>query len=177
VRVTVSEVVRAFEVLYDGIHDRAFRKTLPMHTYGERALAPLVRTFLLGWFGRVSPEQRSSLPTCLTGEGSIDFVIGNVAVEFAVRRPAEGRTPLSDVTNSTEIIKLMRHDGPALLVLFDLSPRPLDREALERYRRWRSLGKGNHRKSAFNVAYFHRIKGKPITSGLIRLNVRPPRRG
>lgn len=173
---TVRDVVIAFEHLYESIHDRGFRKTLPLHTYNERTLAPLVRTFLLGWFGHVSPEQRSKLPGTLTGEGSIDFVVDGVAIEFAVRQPKKGKSALSDVTNATEIKKLLKHDGLAVLILYDFSTRPFEREDLERYRQWQSLGKGNHRRSAFNVAYFYRQAGRPITSEKITMNIRPGRR-
>ena len=170
---TIQEVVRAFEHLYASIHDREFRKTLPLHKYRERDLAPLVRTFLLGWFGHVLPEQRSRLPSALTGKGSIDFVVDGVAIEFAVRRPDEGKASLSEVTNATEVHKLLKHDGLALLVLYDFSRKPFSEEDLDRYRTWKSLGQGNHKTSAFNVAYFFRQSGRPITNGLITKNIRP----
>jgi hypothetical protein len=175
VTVRIGEIVDAFALLYAAIHDRHFRKTLKFNTYNERALAPLFRTFLLGWFGQVSPEAQSALPGSLTGCGSIDFLIGNVAVEFAVRRRQEGKSPLSDVTNSNEIKKLIKHQGPAVLVLYDFSAQPFDKDDLNRYRDWRSLGQGNHRISPFNVAYFYRSPGRPISNQPITLNVRPRR--
>lgn len=174
-QVRVRDVVAAFELLYASIHEREFRKTLPLNRYGERDLAPLVRTFLLGWFGHVSPEARSRLPGSLTGEGSIDFIVGDVAIEFAVRRQRDRRSALSDVTNATEVKKLMKHPGRSVLVLYDFSKDAFEREDLERYREWRSLGRGNHKVSAFNVAYFFRRPGRPITSDKIVLNVRPRR--
>ncbi len=170
---TVSEVVAAFQHLYESIHDRDFCKTLPLRTYNERTLAPLVRTFLLGWFGHVSPEQRAALPGTLTGEGSIDFVVDGVAIEFAVRQPNKGKAALSDVTNATEIKKLLKHDGLAVLILYDFSKRPFEHEDLVRYRHWKSLGQGNHRRSAFNLAYFYRKAGRPITCEKITMNIRP----
>jgi hypothetical protein len=176
VAIRIKQIVNAFALLYAAIHDRHFRKTLKFNTYNERALAPLVRTFLLGWFGHVSAEVQSVLPGSLTGYGSIDFLIGNVAVEFAVRRRQEGKSPLSDVTNSNEIKKLIKHPGPAVLVLYDFSARPFDKDDLNRYRDWRSLGQGHHKISSFNVAYFYRSPGKPITNQRITLNVRPRRR-
>lgn len=171
----VRDVVEAFEVFYDGLYDRDFRKSYRFHEYSERELLPLARMFLLGWFGSVSPELRSKLPGCLTRQGRIDFVIDGIAVEFAVRRPGERKTALSEVTNATEIKKLLQYDGRAVLILFDLSASLFEKEDLERYREWQSLGRGNHRRSAFNVAYFHRKPGKQPTTEIIRLNVSPNR--
>ncbi|MGR9149604.1 hypothetical protein ACU8MT_09085 [Rhizobium leguminosarum] len=166
--VTVKAVVEAFEFFFDSLHKREFRKTLPLHQMKERDLLPLVRTFLLGYFWEVAPETRSSLPGSLTGQGSIDFVVGNVAVEFAVRRPTDSKRYLSDVHNATEIKKLLKHDGLAVLVLFDFSRSPFDEDDIERYREWPSLGRGNHKVSAFNVAYFYRdrFETKSITKNI-----------
>lgn len=174
-QVRIKDVVAAFELLYASIHEREFRKTLPLNKYGERDLAPLVRTFLLGWFGRVSPEARSALPGSLTGQGSIDFIVDDVAIEFAVRRQRDKRAALSDVTNATEVKKLMKHPGRSVLVLYDFSKDAFELEDLQRYREWRSLGQGNHKVSAFNVAYFFRLPGSPITNDKMVLNVRPKR--
>jgi len=167
---TVGEVVEAFHFLFDNLHEREFRKTLPLNKMKERDLLPLVRTYLLGYFWTVSPETRSRLPGSLTGHGSIDFVVGNVAIEFAVRRPTDSKRALSSVTNSTEVKKLMKWPGLSLLVLFDFSRFPYDRADLERYREWPSLGRGWHYKSAFNVAYFYR--GPKMKLECMRLNVR-----
>jgi hypothetical protein len=173
--VAVRDIVNAFEVLYDGLFEREFRKSYRFHEYSERELLPLVRMFLLGWFGSVAPELKSKLPGCLTGQGRIDFVVGGIAIEFAVRRPRERKAALSEVTNSTEVKKLLQFDGRALLVLFDLSASPFDRQDLARYREWPSLGRGNHRRSAFNVAYFYREAGDNPGSRSITMNISPNR--
>jgi hypothetical protein len=171
--ITVKQAVEAFEFLFDSLHQREFRKTLPLTKMRERDLQPLVRTFLLGYFWEVAPETRSHLPGSLTGEGSIDYVVGDLAIEFAVRRPTDPKSKLSSVTNATEIKKLMKHDGLALIVLFDFSKTPFTDKAIERYREWPSLGRGNHRKSPFNVAYFYRKKvGKMMETACIRKNIR-----
>lgn len=171
---TIRAVVEGFEFFFESLFERQFRKTLKFTEMRERDLLPLVRTFLLGYFWDVAPETRSSLPGSLTGHGSIDFVVGDVAIEFAVRRPTDPRSRLSHVTNATEIKKLLRHPGLAILVLFDFSKTPFDDAALERFRDWPSLGKGNHRISAFNVAYFYRERSG--TNGMvckcIRKNIR-----
>lgn len=170
---TISSVVDAFRLFYDALHQREFRKTLPMNKYSERDLQPMVRTLLLGYFGHVSPEVQSRLPGGLTGYGSIDFVVGDVAIEFAVRRPWEGRLPLSSVTNSTELRKLLLHKGKSLLVLYDFSKDPFSAEDLNRYREWQSLGKGNHKRNVFHVAYFYKLGFNPIVTDCVRMMIRP----
>lgn len=169
----IKDIVEAFELLYISIRERDFRKTLQLDKMSERELAPLVRTFLLGYFGQVSPESRSILPGSLTGQGSIDFIVDDIAIEFAVRRPHDRRSVLSEVTNSNEIKKLIKYKGRAILVLYDFSKDHFGREDLERYREWRSLGQGNHKKSAFNVAYFFRHANESNKIDKITLNVRP----
>lgn len=160
--VTVNEVREAFQLLYCNILDRKFRKTLDLHHWSEKEMLPLVRTFLLGWFGRCVPEVTVRLPSAPSGYGRIDFLLGDVAVEFAVRRPLDHKGPLSSKVNTTEMIKLMMYEGKGLLVLFDFSANPFEAEDIERFREYPSLGKGNHRRSPFNVAYFYidkRFKG------------------
>jgi hypothetical protein len=66
----------------------------------------------------------------LSGHGYIDFVIDDVAVEFAVRKPGAARSALSASVNSTEVKKLMKYDGKALLVLFDFSDTPIPKNKL-----------------------------------------------
>ena len=171
--ITVKEVVEAFDLLFTSLHSREFRKTLPLHEFGERDLLPLVRTFLLGYFGEsLVPEAKASLPGSLTGYGQIDFVVDNVAVEFAVRKPTAARSNMSATVNSSEVKKLMKHDGLAVIVLFDFSKSPYTEEQVESFRDWPSLGKGNHKKSPFNVAYFHVAKQRPKSLGLITKNIR-----
>ena len=166
--IAIKEVREAFELYFDALHDRQFRKTQRLHELSEQQLHPLVRSFLLGYFGSVSPEVVARLPTSLTGAGRIDYVIDNVAVEFAVRRPMRAKSTLSQVTNATEIAKLVKWDGPALLVLYDSSKAPYDEEQIAKYREWRSLGQGNHKKSPFNVAYFYRQGG---STQVITMNI------
>lgn len=40
-RVTIAEVVAAFDLLYENIHDRGIRKTLELNSWSERDLLPL----------------------------------------------------------------------------------------------------------------------------------------
>lgn len=144
-----------------------------MNEWGERDLLPLVRTFLLGYFGEsIVPEAKSKLPGSPSGEGYIDFIIDNVAVEFAVRKPTAPKSTVSAAVNSTEVKKLMKHDGLAVLILFDFSKTPYSEDQIENFREWPSLGQGNHKKSAFNVAYFYLEKQRPKTVGLFIKNIR-----
>lgn len=77
------------------------------------------------------------------------------------RRPLE-TVPAPD---TTEVRKLLRYDGLAILALFDFAAEPVDIDDLERqYRDWRSLcgiGSGKHNLCAFNVRYFYTEEGEP----------------
>ncbi len=166
---TIKKVVEAFRVLFSAINDKEFGKTLQMHEWNEQELAPLVRTFLLGHFGEIIPEAKAKLPGTPSGYGRIDFVVKGVAVELAVRRRSQSKAPLSASVNSNEVKKLLKFNGPAVLVLFDFSATPLTSQQLDGFRDWPSLGKGPHSKSPFNVAYFFRTADNVIDC--IRKNI------
>ena len=156
--ITVKQVVEAFDHLYVALRDKKFTKSLRLDEWTERDLLPLVRTFLLGWFrhGFITPEHKSSFPGRLSGNGRIDFVVGDVAVELAVRCKGGSKQNLSNTVNAAEAKKLMKYQGLALLVLFDFSNDPLPEDKIDRFRDWPSLGKGRHAKSPFNVSYHYR---------------------
>ena len=164
---SVNQVINAFQLLYTGLRDPDFRKSLPLHKWPEKQLLPLVRTFLLGYFGpRARPEIESVLPGALTGYGRVDFMVYDVAVELAVRRPWCPRSDLLPRVNRTEILKLMKHEGRAVLVLFDFSRDSLDADDLSVYRDLPTMGRGNHTKSPFSVVYYG-LRNDPI-----RMNIR-----
>lgn len=170
---TITSVTESFEYLFHSLYRPEFVKTLRLNECNERELLPLVRCYLLGYFfDAVSPEVQGKLPGTITGNGYLDFVIDDVAVEFAVRRPTAAKSTVSATVNSTEMKKLMKYDGKALLVLFDFSTTPYSEDQIEAFRDWPSLGKGNHKKSAFNVAYFYVEKRRPLTLGKITKNIR-----
>lgn len=170
--VTVKEVVEAFELLFASMHRKDFCKSLKLKDFTERELQPLVRTFLLGYFGEsIVPEAAAVLPGSLSGIGRIDYLIDNVAVELAVRNKGKAKSTISSSVNSNEVKKLMKHDGLALLVLLDFSDSPASDEEISRFREWPSLGRGNHRKSPFNVAYFYKEKKNKLSLGCIRKNI------
>ena len=159
--ITIKEVQEAFELLFASFGDKSFSKSLYLEHWGERSLLPLVRTFLLGYFGEsIVPEAEAILPGALSGRGRIDFVVDDVAVEFAVRIPNASINTLSKRINESEIKKLVKFEGKSLLVLFDFSKKPFLPEDLEVFRELPSLGKGNHNKSPFPLSYFYRERGK-----------------
>ena len=170
--ITIAEIVKSFDLLYNSMHRKEFSKTLRLNEWGEQELLPLVRTFLLGYFGEsLVPEAKSKLPGALSGYGRIDFMVDNVAVEFAARKPTSAKSNVSASVNISEMKKLMKHDGLALLILFDFSKTPYTKEQIKRFRHWPSLGKGNHAKSAFNVAYFYLEKLRPVTPNYFLKNI------
>ena len=164
---SVTLVIDAFHLFYEALQRREFRKSFQFDQWSERDLLPLVRTFLLGYFGpRAEPERMAVLPTKLTGQGRFDFMIYDVAVELAVRRPWCPRADVMPGRNADEVRKLLKHDGLGVLVLLDYSASPLTRDELESYRDLPSLGRGNHTKSGFSVAYYS------LGQAPVRLNVR-----
>lgn len=170
--ITVKVVVEAFELLFNSLHRKGVHKN-PSVEWGEQELLPLVRTYLLGYFGEsLVPEAKTTSPGALTGRGYVNFLVDNVAVEFAVRKPTAAKSNVSASVNSDEIKKLMKHDGLAVLVLFDFSKTPYTEEEIESFRGWPSLGKGTHKKSPFNVAYFYLAKHHPKTPDYCTKNIR-----
>lgn len=154
---SILEVQDSFGLLFSSLIDRTFSKSLYLEHKGEKSLLPLVRTFLLGYFGKsVVPEVQAKLPGALTGMGRLDFTVDDVAVEFAVRRPGTGAHIIGARINETEMKKLLKYDGKALLVLFDFTDKPLTSNDLEMFRIHPSMGKGRHRKSPFQISYFYK---------------------
>jgi hypothetical protein len=151
----ITEAHTAFELLFSKLIDKSFAKTLGFEEWGEKNLLPSVRTFLLGYFRHsVTPEVQSPLPGTVTGIGKIDFLIDDIAIEFAVRKPNDSKNKILNNVNETEVKKLLKYQGKSLLVLFDFSQDPLESSDLEAFRYLPSLGKGNHNKSPFQISYF-----------------------
>lgn len=171
--VTLKEVVEAFDLLLASMHRKEFIKTLRLKDFTERELQPLIRTSLLGYFGEsLVPEAKAVLPGAMSGTGRIDYMIGNVAVELAVRNKGKPKSTISSSVNTSEVKKLMKYDGLAILILFDFSENPATEEQIDRFRKWPSLGKGNHKKWPFNVAYFFKVPMKKLELGCIQKNIR-----
>jgi hypothetical protein len=171
--VTIKDVVEAFDLLFASVHRKEFCKTLRLKEFTEQELHPLVRSFLLGYFGEsLIPEAKAILPGSLSGVGRFDYLIGNVAVELAVRNKGRAKANISSSVNTNEVKKLMKHDGLSLLVLLDFSESPANDADISRFRDWPSLGKGSHKKSSFNVAYFYKKPIKKVALGCITKNIR-----
>ena len=171
--VTIKEVMEAFDLLFASMHKKRFCKTLRLKEYSERELQPLVRTFLLGYFGEsLVPEAKAKLPGARSGSGRIDYMIDNIAVELAVRNKGKATSTISSSVNASEVKKLMKHDGLSLLVLLDFSDNPATDAEISKFRNWPSLGKGNHKKGPFNIAYFFKRPTKKLALECIYKNVR-----
>ncbi len=130
--------------------------------WNEKSILPNVRFFLLGYFGDdLEPELKTELISAPTGEGYIDFAVGNIAIEFAVRLPDETPSKLTSYSNRTERMKLSRrkvqHDWATagVMILFDFSKSPLSNEQLEDYREKPKFGKGNHITEGFSILYYN----------------------
>ena len=158
---TLKAVAEAFEHLFEALHDAGFRKTMSLRTLGERELLRHIRFFLLGWFRRsaLAVEGTVAFPWTTSGTGRVDFFIDDIAIEVAVRRPRRAKANLLSVVNAPEMVKLVKHPGKAMLVLFDFSADPLTAEDLSAFRDVPSIGQGNHHKSSFHVYYFNKVRG------------------
>jgi hypothetical protein len=150
-----------------------FSKSQGLKHWRERDLLPVVRVGLLCYFGRkVKPEVSVDTKWTTSGKSRIDFVIDADAVEFAVRNPGKDYTNVSSRANASEIKKLqVWSQGKSVLVLFDFSSKPFTKEQLQWYREHPSLGKGNHKKNAVTVLYFH-LTGRPKLPACELLEVR-----
>ncbi len=157
---TTREIHDSFGLLYEQMLNPAFSKTSGLIDWGERSLLPAIRLYLLGYFGKqVAPEVWSKLPTAPSGEGRIDFFVGATAVELAVRTSGDSSGKINAGGNATEIIKLMKYQGPSVLILFDFSVTPCELDKIEQeYRNApRSVGlHGKHLIYPFSVIYFYR---------------------
>lgn len=163
---TLEHLVEGFELLFQNLLDPEFAKTMGFQHWSEQEIDPLVRTYLLGRYEKqVRCQVKTPLPGSNSGFGRLDFVVGSVGIELACRREADGKALLGRYINKTEVVKLLKHNGLALLVLFDFSKSPYSKDDLNGYREW-SLGKGNHKVSPFNVVYFAKGQSR------IEMNVR-----
>lgn len=155
-QVSVKSLKESFANLYKSILNKDFCKSQGYCEWTERHLLPLVRFYLLGRYQSVTPEYTCSSAVAQERKGRIDFIVGNTAVEFAVRTPSCPPQRVKSNLNRSEVIKLMQYPGPSVLVLFDFSANPLSRYDLEEYRSLPSMGRGNWFKSPFSILYYCR---------------------
>lgn len=151
---TITEVIAAFERLFEAMHERRFAKTLGFIEKGEKELLPYIRYYLLGYFDRLEPESKIQIEEYESG--LIDFIVDNVAVEFAAKNGRQSRTILQRNHNEKEIKKLMSYSGNSLLVLFDFeksTSHDYVKNVLEEYRKVPAFHKDEI--YPFNVVYFY----------------------
>ena len=160
--ISVAKIQNAFDYLFKSLHNPAFAKSFGFQHWNERELLPLVRAYLLGCFRQhMEPECWRDLPGSPSGWGVLDFIIGDIAVELAVRPRDKAKARVSRLQNKNEVRKLMKHKGRGLLVLFDFSSAPLTEEEVNSFREnLPRLGKG-HRRSPFQLSYFYRTNTRP----------------
>ncbi|OOH90282.1 hypothetical protein BMT54_05120 [Pasteurellaceae bacterium 15-036681] len=155
--VSQKAVIQAFERLYHAYHDKRFTKSLNFTKKTEQDLLPLVRNYLLGYFDYLEPEVATRVTM---GKSSrIDFMIDNVAVEFAVRAANRVGNNLKADKNKNEVKKLITYSDHSLLILFDFRKNVSHLEVMNtliEYRNIPSLGRGNHHRYPFTVVYFFR---------------------
>lgn len=163
---TIATVKTAFTLFFEHARDPVFSKTHALHTWNERDLLVPLRMFLLGYFKTLIPEETVDLPGTSTGTGRIDFLVGDIAVEVAVRHAGGARAKVLQRENAPEVKKLSRYPGPSVLVLLDFSSDRVPDEELDGYRELPSLGKGNWTKYPFSILYFQGDDGAK------RMNIR-----
>jgi hypothetical protein len=166
----IKQVKEACYLLYETILIPQFTKSYGLIWWSQRDVLLLIRFFLLGYFQSLEPEAASRYPVSQTGCDKVDFLINGIAVEFAIRTLEGGSTEVSASSSMDALTKLMKHIGPAVLVVFDFSHAPYTSEQLESYRGLPSLGKGHHSKYPFSVLYYY--KDKKGAPQVIRKNIR-----
>lgn len=156
--VTIDSVQDAFSDFYKITQDRNFVKSKLSHVQleGEQPLLGYLAFFLHGHFGhRLSRESWVEHMLKPSGQGRVDFMIGATAVEVAVRTQDYNKNKLLN-DNRSEVAKLLRYDGLAVLVLLDYHNEPLDKDELsDFYRKLKPLH-GNTRVSSYTILYFHK---------------------
>lgn len=154
-KVTKDDVIKCFGILFESLQNKNFAKTFDFTEWNEQELLPLVRAFLLGYFGSVEPEVKAILPSAPTGHGRIDFIVGATAIEFAVRNASAGKAVIKDYSVRDEMQKLMKYEGLSFLVIFDFSNDHLIEEDIENMKKFAHiLLHKNHKISTFHILYF-----------------------
>jgi hypothetical protein len=90
--ITNAEIRDAFHEIFETIHTREFSKSRRLNAKNEAALLLPLRFYLFGRFGNVDPEQKAKMP--LGKKGRVDFQIGPVAIELAVKLHSDPKLKL-----------------------------------------------------------------------------------
>lgn len=171
--ITQEQVIDAFFRLYCAYHNKRFTKTLNFTQKTEQELLPAIRHYLLGYFDQLEPE--SPVQVTANYQGRFDFLIGNVAVELALRSARKGGNNLKAEHNVNEVRKLIRHPEHSLMVLFDFKGHRTDEEVIETLKEYRnipSLGRGNPHRYPFTVAYFYQAEDGQLCYYTRRIRVK-----
>tara|TARA_B100000315_G_C14197248_1_gene415988 strand:+ start:44 stop:571 length:528 start_codon:yes stop_codon:yes gene_type:complete len=158
---SINQVKESFLLLHKQMRKKDFSKTKYFDWWKEQDILTHVRFYLLGYFQKIKSEVQTELIGSPTKVGYFDFVINNVAIEFAIRRPVTHATDIAFNKNYTEILKLMRRKKLhknlkyGVLVLLDFSGRCLKNEHFEAYRCSTDLLSGNYKKDTFSILYIH----------------------
>ena len=169
---SIDSIATAFAHLYTGLQKRRLTKAKKMSGWNEQKLLPLVRFFLFGKYGTIlQPEYPISTWSTKQTNGRLDFLIGKVAVEFAVRNDGKGRGNISSKLNRPEVRKLSYYPGKSVLVLFDFSTTPYTRRELNEFRRMKPFIDPRGKPSSFNVLYYNTAAAEDHP--YFKLNVRP----
>lgn len=171
--VTQQQAIEAFYRLYQAYHNKRFTKTLNFTQKTEREILPLVRSYLFGYFDYLEPE--AMIQVSSNCKRRCDFLIDNIAVEFAVRSANKGENNLKAKNNVNEIKKLIRYPDHSLMILFDFKGCRTDDEViatLKEYRNIPSLGRGNHNRYPFTVAYFYQDESGDLCYYTKRIRVK-----
>ncbi|MFA9489417.1 MULTISPECIES: hypothetical protein [unclassified Mannheimia] len=171
--VSQQQAIEAFYRLYQAYHNKRFTKTLNFTQKTEREILSLVRSYLLGYFEHLEPEAMIQVGS--NYRGRFDFLIDNIAVEFAVRSANKGGNNLKAKNNVNEMKKLIRYPDHSLMILFDFKRYRTDDEViatLKEYRNIPSLGRGNHNRYPFTVAYFYQDESGDLCYYTRRIRVK-----
>lgn len=161
-----------FVYLFTKFLDQRFCRSSDYTRKSERHFLAPIRFYLLGTYGNaIVAEAGVRHALAKGGDGRVDFLVAGTAIELAVQPYGCGGRRLSPSVNKDECVKLLQHDGPALLVLYDFSrTRSLAPAQLQGYRALPTLGRGNWRVSAFNILYCFRT-GQDVGSEMINVRI------
>ncbi len=161
---SIKDIQHSVEDFLEICHARQFAKTYNFKNYSEKELLPLLRFFFAGRFGRVvipeCPAHYAELKRKRTHycDGRLDFLIGNVAVEVAVRPKYSSGSEMTAAKNYSEANKLslFRNAKKRVLILMDFSKASMDFDLnmknMKQYMRDLRVGKGN-KLHPFTVIY------------------------
>ncbi|TCP11454.1 hypothetical protein EV697_1075 [Bisgaardia hudsonensis] len=189
--ININYLIKAFERLYCSCHKGDIIDELCFSNKNAKEFLPIAQAYLSGSLDGSIPENIFSeidkeLITIRENKFILDsefsFFIQKkkeVAIQFLVRSEERESNPLVASQNEEKIKKLIKHKGLSLLILFDFSEQLSYKQVktiINEYRNIPSLGRGNHNKSAFNIAYFYINEENKLASEKANIRVYPKNR-